>query len=74
VTQVGADAVPNERGEAFYQVRVETDANAIDSLGKKLNIIPGMQAQIDIITGNRTVLEYLSKPLIAVRENAFRER
>jgi hypothetical protein len=33
-----------------------------------------MQAQVDIITGNKTVMNYLSKPLIAVRENAFRER
>jgi adhesin transport system membrane fusion protein len=37
-------------------------------------ILPGMQASVDIITGNKTVLDYLSKPIVAVRENAFRER
>jgi adhesin transport system membrane fusion protein len=36
--------------------------------------MPGMQAQVDIITGHRTIWEYLSKPLVAVKENAFRER
>jgi adhesin transport system membrane fusion protein len=36
--------------------------------------MPGMQAQIDIITGKKTILNYLSKPIVAVQENAFRER
>lgn len=74
VVQVGADAVTNERGEAFYQVRVQTEKKAVDSLGSQLPIISGMQAQVDIVTGSKTVLRYLLKPLIAVQENAFRER
>lgn len=74
VVQVGADAVSNDRGEAFFLVRIETEARAIESLGRSLPIISGMQAQVDIVTGSKTVLRYLLKPLIAVRENAFRER
>jgi membrane fusion protein, adhesin transport system len=74
VVQVGADAVGNERGESFYLVRVQTEKKAIESLGSALPIISGMQAQVDIITGSKTVLRYLLKPLIAVQENAFRER
>jgi membrane fusion protein, adhesin transport system len=74
VIQVGADAVANERGEAFYVARIETEARAVESLDRKLPIISGMQAQVDIVTGSKTVLSYLLKPLIAVRENAFRER
>lgn len=74
VVQVGADAITNERGEAFYLVRVETDAKAVESLDKQLPVISGMQAQVDIVTGSKTVLTYLLKPLIAVRESAFRER
>ena len=74
VVQIGADAVTNERGEAFYLVRVETDAKVVDSLDRKLPIISGMQAQVDIVTGAKTVLTYLLKPLISVRESAFRER
>ena len=74
VKSISADAVPNEKGEAFFQVRIETNTRAIESIDKKLPILPGMQAQIDIITGKKTILKYLSKPIVAVQENAFRER
>jgi len=75
VTQISPDAVPvGDKGQTFYQVRIETNAKTIDSLGKKLPILPGMQAQVDIVTGSRTILQYLTKPLVGVKENAFRER
>ena len=76
VISISADTVPGgDRGQqAFYQVRVETRMTAIDSLGKKLPMIPGMQCQVDIVTGSKTVLTYLTKPLVGVKENAFRER
>jgi adhesin transport system membrane fusion protein len=74
VQNISADAVPNEKGEAFYQVRIETKTKAIEVIDKKLPIMPGMQAQVDIITGKKTILQYLSKPLIGLKENAFRER
>ncbi len=74
VSNISADAVPNERGEAFFQVRIETKTRAIEAIDKKLPIIPGMQTQIDIITGKKTILQFLSKPIVAMRENAFRER
>jgi membrane fusion protein, adhesin transport system len=77
ITTISADAVSSEeRGQAqyYYIARVETDSSLTNSLGKKLPIIPGMQAQVDIITGHKTVLRYLLKPLIGVKENAFRER
>ncbi len=74
VIQVGADAITNERGESYYLVRVQTDKDAVESLERKLPIISGMQAQVDIVTGSKTVMTYLLKPLIAVRESAFRER
>ena len=75
VATISADAVPmGDKGQAFYQVRIETSTTAMESLGKKLPIIPGMQAQVDIVTGHKTVLRYITKPLTAVKENAFRER
>jgi adhesin transport system membrane fusion protein len=74
VKNISADAVPNEKGEAFYQVRIETATKAIAALDKQLPIQPGMQAQVDIITGKKTILQFLSKPIVAMRENAFRER
>jgi len=74
VTQVSPDAVTNERGESFYTARVETKAPVLHSGERELPVLPGMQAQVDVVTGSKTVLQYLSKPVIAVRENAFRER
>lgn len=74
VVNISADAVPNEKGEAFYQVRIETRTPIIEAIDRKLAIIPGMQAQVDIVTGKRTILQFLSKPLVALKENAFRER
>lgn len=75
VTNIGADVVTlGEPGQPFYQVRIETDRNVLESLDRELPMMPGMQAQVDIITGSRTVLQYLTKPLVGVKENAFRER
>jgi adhesin transport system membrane fusion protein len=77
VTQISADAVSSEeRGQTqyYYIARIETDSSVLNSLDRKLPIIPGMQAQVDVITGHKTVLRYLLKPLIGVKENAFRER
>lgn len=77
ITQISADAVSTEeRGQTsyYYIARVETNSSIVNSLGKKLPVIPGMQAQVDVITGHKTVLRYLLKPLIGVKENAFRER
>ncbi|MBV5346061.1 MAG: hypothetical protein JZU63_11420 [Rhodoferax sp.] len=55
-------------------MRIATKTKAIEVIDKKLPIMPGMQAQIDIITGKKTILQFLSKPIVAVKENAFRER
>ena len=74
VSQITADAVQNEKGESFFLARIETTTTALEALDRKLAIIPGMQAQIDIITGSKTVLTYLTKPLVGVKDNAFRER
>ena len=74
VTRVAADATSNEKGESFYQARIETESPDLESRGNKLPVMPGMQAQVEIVTGHKTVWDYLLKPVIAVRENAFRER
>lgn len=74
ITQVSPDAVQVNERDSFYFARVETKTTVLEVLGKKLPILPGMQAQADIITGRKTVLNYLAKPLLAMKENAFRER
>ena len=75
VETVSADSlVDQETGDAFYQVRVRTDKAALEKDGQSYPITPGMVASVDIITGKKTVLTYLLKPIIKARQEALRER
>ena len=61
----------DERGNAFYLVRVRTtQAN----FNEKLPIMPGMTAEVDILTGNKTVMSYLLKPVLKGKAYALSER
>lgn len=80
VVSVGPDTVKDEQRAAsgrpdatYYRLMVETDANALEVAGRRLPILPGMQATVDVRTGEKTVLDYLLKPIFKARE-AFRER
>ncbi len=68
---IGADSVIDEKGNAFYTVRVRTNQ---PSLGNNLPVIPGMVAEVDIITGEKSVLSYLLKPVLRAKARAFSER
>jgi adhesin transport system membrane fusion protein len=69
---IGADSVTDERGgTTFYTVRVITDRA---SLGPNLPIIPGMVAEVDIITGQKSILSYLLKPVLRAKQAAMSER
>jgi len=72
--QISADTIEDKRGETFYQVRVRTDTNAIVYQGKELGIMPGMLATVDIMTGKKTVLDFILKPVLKTKQNALRER
>ncbi|MBF0135300.1 MAG: HlyD family type I secretion periplasmic adaptor subunit [Magnetococcus sp. DMHC-1] len=63
-----------ERGEHFYRIQVRTQKNHLGSPEKPLPIIPGMVVVVDIITGKKTVLDYLLKPILKAKSNALRER
>jgi membrane fusion protein, adhesin transport system len=71
VISVAADSIVDEKGNAFYIVKVQT---LKPSLGEDLPIIPGMVAQVDIITGKKSVLSYLLKPVLKAKSYAFTER
>lgn len=68
---IGADSVTDERGNTFYTVRVSTNKAVLDG-GQP--IIPGMVAEVDIITGKKTILSYLLKPVLRAKQSAFTER
>jgi adhesin transport system membrane fusion protein len=71
VENISPDSVVDERGNAYYLVRVRTDRA---SLGDKLPIIPGMTAEVDVLTGKKSVLSYLLKPVLKAKQLALRER
>ena len=74
VETISADTITDDRGESFFKVRVRTTSNSLDKAGKRLPIIPGMTTQIDILTGQKTVMDYLMKPILRIQNEAFRER
>jgi adhesin transport system membrane fusion protein len=75
VEHISADTTQDEEGNSFYLIRVRTDASSIkNSKGEEMPIIPGMLTQVDVITGKRTILEYLLNPLLRAKEAALRER
>lgn len=71
---ISADTTTNEKGDTFYTIRVRTIKNYLGSINKPLTIIPGMQASVDILTGHKSVLQYLLKPILKAHEVALRER
>lgn len=71
VESVAPDSIVDEKGNAYYVVRVRTLQS---SIGKGLPIIPGMMAQVDIMTGKKTILSYLLKPVLKAKSYAFSER
>ncbi|MEW6705331.1 MAG: HlyD family type I secretion periplasmic adaptor subunit [Pseudomonadota bacterium] len=71
VENISPDTTVDERGNAFYLVRVRTHQS---SFGDKLPVIPGMTAEVDILTGSKTVLSYLLKPVLKAKAYALRER
>ncbi len=74
VEDISADTITNDKGESFYRVRVRTDRNHLGTDKKPLAIIPGMTAQIDVLTGHKTVLDYILKPILKARDEALKER
>lgn len=73
--QIGADTITDEdKKQTYYLIRLRTDRNHLGSDDKPLLIIPGMVASVDIITGRKSILSYLLKPIIRARAEAMHER
>jgi adhesin transport system membrane fusion protein len=71
VENISPDTVIDEKGNAFYIVRVRTNQPNFD---ERLPVIPGMTAEVDVLTGQKTVLSYLLKPVLKAKAYALRER
>ena len=72
---ISADTIINEEDKkSYFQIRLRTDKNHLEKNGKKLNIITGMTTEIDILTGKKSVLDYIFKPILKAKAKALRER
>jgi len=71
---IGADSITDEKGNSFFLVKVRTKTSYLEENGKRLPVIPGMVAEVDILTGKKTVLSYLLKPVLRAKANALTER
>lgn len=75
VANITADSLVDQNsGETFYQVRVKTSRSELEKDGREYAIIPGMIASVDIMTGHKTILHYLLKPINKAKNEALRER
>ncbi len=74
VTKISADSISKEDGSIWYLCQVSVPVDTMTTLGKTIQIQTGMVAQVDIISGEKTVLQYLLQPVTKIANEAFRER
>lgn len=80
VERISADTIiddkgdKNDRGETYYRVMVRTEKNYLGTSERPLPVIPGMVTTVEVLTGQKTVLEYLLKPARTLKDEALRER
>lgn len=74
LVRIGANSTTDQKGDVFFEIEVRTEKNHLGTAGKPLPITPGMIAKVDVITGKRTILNYLLKPVRRGFDSALRER
>ena len=77
IIEISADSIvdkESKEGKSYYRVLVKTDKNYLERQGIRLPIIPGMVASVDIVTGKKTILDFLLKPILKVKQDSLHER
>lgn len=74
VVMISADTIKDKKDNTFYTVRIKTTKNYLSRDGKPLKIIPGMTVSVDILTGKKSVLDYILKPILKTKQYSFTER
>lgn len=73
VESISADSFTDEKDVTYFKVRIKTDKSYLERNKKELKIIPGMTVDVDIITGKKTVLDYILKPILKTKQYSFSE-
>ena len=74
VVNISPDTITDKKEKTFYLIYVETKKNYLGTKEHPLKIIPGMTANVDIVTGKKTVLQYILKPILKSKQYVFTER
>lgn len=74
VVHISADTTKDEKDNVFYIIHVKTKKNYLGSEKKPLKIIPGMTVNVDIMTGKKTIMDYILKPILKAKQYTFTER
>ena len=74
LVRIGATSGRDQDGSTFFEIEVHTAKNHLGDEDVKLPITPGMVAEVEVITGKRSILEYLLKPVLRARDRAFTEQ
>ena len=74
IAVIGSDSITEEKGEQYYLIKIELQKNYLAKGDTRLQIMPGMVAQVDVITGKRTVFEYIFSPFTKMMQESFREK
>lgn len=77
IVEISADSIVDQEskdGKSYYKVVVQTDKSYLEKDGRKLPIIPGMVANVDIVTGKKTIMDFILKPLLKIKQDSLHER
>lgn len=77
IVEISADSIKDQEskeGKSYYKVVVKTTKNYLERNGERLPIIPGMVANIDIVTGKKTIMDFILKPILKTKQGALHER
>ncbi|WP_345980702.1 HlyD family type I secretion periplasmic adaptor subunit [Sulfurimonas sp. HSL3-2] len=74
VVNISPDSITDEKDNTYYQIKIETEKNYLGTPERPLRIIPGMVVDVNIVTGKKTVMEYILKPILKSKQYVFTER
>lgn len=74
VVNISPDTITDNKENTFYLIHIETQKNYLGTQEHPLHIIPGMTASADIVTGKKTVMQYILKPILKSKQYVFSER
>jgi adhesin transport system membrane fusion protein len=74
VVNISPDTIVDDEGNSYYLVQIETDSSFLGDASDPLPIIPGMTVNVDVLTGKKTILDYILKPILKTKQLALRER